>query len=330
MPIIRRGKRKVANPLKQSFFEKIDRGKVVPLVSNTAINSLLFGTQQKLMADYADYIDYPFENRDNLLEMARYKLITEELDSWALKSDYLNFIKNAFYYLAQDAGVDEDQLEEASEQVDEVTVSQFAHLLDYPHFSDDYNHPLVVLANLPLTIYLTTSPYDFIEIALQNAGKSPRTEVCRWHSGLESLPSVFAENYTPSIQEPLVYHLHGFDQYPDSLVLTEDDYFEFVVNISRDKGQGVDPVPRRVRQAMSDSALMLLGYHLPSWSFRAIFWSLIQNSPMKHQGIFAMKVEGDDRLRSYLQKYLKRVAQLKVEWVDIREYAQQLRAGLRQ
>ena len=66
----------------------------------------------------------------------------------------------------------------------------------------------------------------------------------------------------PSKEQPLVYHLHGFDQYPESLVLTEDDYLEFLVAISSDKGRNTDPVPKPVREALVESSLLLLGHSL--------------------------------------------------------------------
>ena len=97
------------------------------------------------------------------------------------------------------------------------------------------------MADFDLPIYLTTSYHNFIEVALKRAGKEPRTEICRWHKGLESIPSVFDdEDYEPTKDEPLVYHLHGSDLHPESLVLSEDNYLEFLVAISVHKGKDQD------------------------------------------------------------------------------------------
>src|SRR5262249_39822794 len=103
----------------------------------------------------------------------------------------------------------------------------------YPHFDDVPDHPLLLLANLDLPIYLTTSYYTVLEAALTRTGKRSRTEFCRWHQRLESLPSGYEGDFQPTRQEPLVYHLYGLDTYPESLVLTEDDSLEFLVAISR-------------------------------------------------------------------------------------------------
>jgi hypothetical protein len=187
--------------------------------------------------------------------------------------------------------------------------------------------PLLTLAEFPLPIYLTTGYHDFIETALKRAGKAPRTEICRWHKGLESIPSVFEGDYLPSKDEPLVYHLHGSDTYPDSLVLTENDYLEFLVAIAQEMGRGTDPIPKRVRQAMADSSLILLGYGLQNWDFRVLFWGLIKPRPLQHASVAIQLVPGEEEKR-YLQEYLRREAKFEVYWGDIGEYLQELRAAL--
>src|SRR5712691_8367257 len=98
---------------------------------------------------------------------------------------------------------------------------------------DDPGEPHAVLAKLPLPLYLTTNFDGFMTAALRAREKEPRREVCRWNEGLVTRPSVFdaPEGYRPSPKEPLVYHLHGHLEVVESLVLTEDDYFDFLVNI---------------------------------------------------------------------------------------------------
>jgi len=104
--------------------------------------------------------------------------------------------------------------------MDQVPASAFANRLGYPRFggSDD---PVLILANLPFKTILTTSPFTFIEDALRKAGKTPRTEVCRWTKDLkDSIASQIDDAYQPRAEEPLVYHLLGLDRYVDSLVAT--------------------------------------------------------------------------------------------------------------
>jgi hypothetical protein len=325
MPIIKRQAGAGSNPLKRSFVERIKTGNIVPVLSAEVLTDIVLRGRAPLVAGYADYIAYPLPDRDNLLKMARFKSIHDDLDNWALKSDYLNYVKNYIYDLSQARGVDEDLLDEVAEEVDGISASEFANRLGIPSFARAPQDPLLILADLPLPIYLTTGYHGFIEQALRRVGKTPRADFCRWHPGLDHIPSTFDDGYWPSRAEPLVYHLHGLDTRPDSLVLTEDDYLAFLVAISQDRGQATDPIPACVRQAMSGSALVMLGFDLASWAFRVFFWGLIKPATMTHKGVCCLQLVPSEIEKQYLQDYLRREAQFDVFWGDIYQYTQELR-----
>ena len=219
-----------------------------------------------------------------------------------------------------------DILEEVEEAFDDIDFSEFSARLGYPKFHGDQSGTLLTLASFPLPIYLTTSYHNFMEVALQQVGKSPRTEICRWHKGLESIPSVFDDDYQPTVHEPLVFHLHGLDKYSDSLVITEDDYLEFLVAISQNVGRGTDRIPRRIRQAMTDSSLMLLGYGLRNQDFRVLFWGLIEPRPRQPMSV-SIQLIPDEVERNYLQKYLG-ISEFRVYWGAIETYLQELEQAL--
>lgn len=328
MPRIRTGQKKVAKTWQQTIIERIKAGKVVPLLSNVVSNNLVLGGNDTLIEAYARYIDYPLDNNTNLPHMAQFTGVTDESvsDPRAVKEDYINFIKNRLFDLAESENVPADVLAELEEEFDDVTFSEFSERLGYPRFDQERVQCLLMLAEFPLPIYLTTSYHNFIEVALRQAGKQPRTEICRWHKGLESIPSAFDDDYQPTPEEPLVYHLHGFDKHPASLVLTEDDYLEFLVAISQDVGRGADPIPRRVRQSLADSSLVLLGYNLRNWDFRVLFWGLIKPRPLQQTSVSIQLVPSEIE-RNYLQKYLGEF-EFKVYWGDIHDYIQELRQGV--
>ena len=77
-----------------------------------------------------------------------------------------------------------------------------------------------------------------MEESLRSRGKSSDSEFCRWSKFLKiqtpNIKSVFEKNeYKPSSERPLVYHLHGHINYPRSMVLTETDYLDFIINLSK-------------------------------------------------------------------------------------------------
>jgi hypothetical protein len=243
----------------------------------------------------------------------------------ALKSHYLTCVKSYIYRLAERAGADADKLAEAEIQVDDLTVSAFADLLGYPQLDGGRNDPLLVLASLPIKIYLTTSPYTFIEEALQRADKKPRTEICRWRRELDSIDSVIDDTYRPSAHEPLVYHLHGLDRYADSLVLTEDDYLEFLVNVAQGQGNdAIDRIHALIRKALADD-LIVLGFTLNSWAFRVLYAGLINpSSKQEDRGICCLQLNPNPEETRYLEDYLRREAKFDVYWGSLEEYAQEL------
>ena len=112
--------------------------------------------------------------------------------------------------------------------------------------------------------------------ALTDAGRKPEVEVCRWNDDDGPGRSRVFERRAAAIgrrrQRPLVYHLFGTLREPRSLVLTEDDYFDFLIGVTRDQ----DAHPRRRSSAGSPSRpLLFVGFRLDEWDFRVLFRSLM-------------------------------------------------------
>lgn len=224
--------------------------------------------------------------------------------------------------MAQTDDVKKDDLDEATSQMDDISASDFAKLLGYPRFGDK-NDPLMIMANLPFKTILTTSPYTFIEDALRKAGKFPRTEVCRWTKALQdTIPSVIDGAYVPNVSEPLIYHLLGLDQYVDSLVMTEDDFLDYLGNLCEGQGNNVtDFIPALIRKTFSDD-LAILGFHLNSWAFRVIYSGLIKRSgKAEDRGVCSIQLPDSEEERSYWEDYVQREAKLQVYWGDLKSYA---------
>ena len=132
--------------------------------------------------------------------------------------------------------------------------------------ASDPAEPHRVLARLPLPIYITTDPSSLLEKALAAAGKEPQVELCRWNEHVEVLPSIYDDepNYRPDAQRPLVYQLFGSIQEPDSVVLTEDDYFDYLIGVTSNK----ELIPGVVRRALAEPAPLVLGFSMDEWDFR--------------------------------------------------------------
>ena len=316
----------------QSLAQLIQRGNLLPVIAGEALEDLVFGGHDRLVASYAAHVGYPMPDPGKLHKVAKYQSLITGWKDRRLKEDYLDQVASYLLEVAKQGRMDVELIEELLAEASNLTVSQFAGRLGYPRLDRGADDPLLILANLPLPIYLTTSPYHFLEEALRRAGKEPKSELCRWHPGLDNVPSVFAASghtpiYQPSRHEPLVYHLFGLDAYPDSLVLTEDDHLDFLTAVSQGRGkdQGVDPVHDVVKGALQSSALLLLGFSLATWAFRALYRGLIKPMPTVtlYERYCCVQLIPSEQEKLYLEDYLRKDASFdKVYWEGIEPFCQ--------
>lgn len=140
----------------------------------------------------------------------------------------------------------------------------------------DYSHPgepHTLLAGRPISSYITTAYDDFMTRALVRNGKQPVNAICPWYQGADDDPETeLPRGLTPSVERPLVYHLHGSLRHPVSLVLAEQDDTEFQARLIPDIG-GALPLP--VRWALSRQPLLFLGYDLGDRRFRALLQTVL-------------------------------------------------------
>ena len=91
-----------------------------------------------------------------------------------------------------------------------------------PDFSRP-DEPHAVLAGLPLPVYLTSNYDDFMVRALEYRRRSPLMDFCRWNTRVADDPGHLKdEALVPSVEAPVVFHLHGHLGEAASIVLTED------------------------------------------------------------------------------------------------------------
>jgi hypothetical protein len=196
--------------------------------------------------------------------------------------------------------------------------------------------PHSVLASLPFKIFITTNADDQLRRALVESGKVPRVELCRWHAreNSEWPESIFVDhpNYTPQDdRHPLVYHLYGQLQNPDSLVLTEDDYFDYLIGVNQDSSR----IPLGIKKTLRNTALLFLGFRMEEWDFRVLFRSILAqgekgglNKRFKHIAAQIEPEEGrntdPEKARRYLQSYFRN-ADIHIYWGSVEDFTRELR-----
>jgi hypothetical protein len=195
-----------------------------------------------------------------------------------------------------------------------------------PDFSDQ-KEPHRLLADLSLPIYVTTNYDDFMFRALKAKGRAPERDVCRWNRDVRRLPSPFDDpKYVPSVERPLVYHLHGHLDLQRSMVLTEDDYLDFLMNMR-------DAIPPPVERAFSDASVLFIGYRLADVNFRLLFRTMVQY--MERTNLYGhvsvqllpgdIPVERRGPALAYLNNYYEKLS-IHVYWGSCQKFASELRA----
>jgi hypothetical protein len=249
----------------------IQRGKCTPIIGPRARGRWL-PSPVEIALKWAQEHGYPFSDKTNPSRIAQYMAISqgEHFPIYELIDDLLA----AFAEKVPTALRPADTFD---------TLSGLADAIGWqPLTAEDPNEVHRVLASLDLPLYLTTNFDNFLCEALEAQGKQPVREICRWNEALDWLPSIFDEDpqYEPSPERPLVYHLFGNDQELDSMVLTEDAHFDFLVNVSAE----MDRIHPYIWAALTNTSLMFLGYRLHDWGFRVIMRGLL--APMQRRRRF--------------------------------------------
>ena len=122
------------------------------------------------------------------------------------------------------------------------------------------------IAALPFRLCITTSPDDFLYEALRGAGKFPVRDFYNFRGPQRDDPP------EPTATSPLVYHLYGYPKDPRSLVITENDLIDFLINIIK----GQPPLPKSITSQLKESerSCLFVDLGFKNWYLRVLMRSL--------------------------------------------------------
>lgn len=249
---------------------------LVPIIG-PELSEPVFGSMQQIASALAQEHHFPLaeQSRDDLPQVAQFLSVTqtpENAREELLSSLRAELVRRHGDWLATQPRTD-------------VNRSALTHLVKMVggHLYDlqppDAHR---VLARCELPLYLTTSPFHLMEKALGKALESvdgePVSRYCHWRTKDaygNPLESALLETVAkPDAQHPLVYHLFGSMDDEEQIVLTEDDYFDFLISTS----QTTERVPDFIRRALTDSSLLFVGFQITDWKFRVLL-HYISNLP---------------------------------------------------
>jgi hypothetical protein len=303
----------------------------VPVLGPGLVEST-FGSTRELARRWAQFYEFPLapRNRDDLAQVAQYLSyrhspahVLDELREYLTRHIQTRFAADLPAAMQRGMPV---KLEELVKHVGSLQRQR-------PRNQDVHR----LLARLPAKLYVNANRDNLLHDALVAAGRRPRVQLCtwRWVNGMPfPIGPRLPRDYEPSVPEPLIFHVFGNLDYRPSLVVTEDDYFEFLGSVARTEGLRKSCVPNVVTSALASSGLLLLGFQADDWAFRVLFSSILKQpgNPMADMrtrvAIQMEPVEGriidPERTLSYLRKYFERQARISVFWGSADDFMQRL------
>lgn len=213
------------------------------------------------------------------------------------------------------------QYEDAPEYGPHALRARAENFYKSPQFVHSETH--VALANLPFSLILTTCQDDLMADALQAIGKSPIIERYQFRGTTRDNP----EPQLPSSpQVPLIYHLFGDAQAPGSLVLSENDLLDFLINVVSDR----PPLPNSLVRALkrNNQSFLFVGFGITQWYLRVLLKVLVRSLELNRtsSSIAAEPLRGlseADREQTIL--FYQRGTRIELEDADTRKFLTELK-----
>jgi hypothetical protein len=117
--------------------------------------------------------------------------------------------------------------------------------------------------------FIATTNYDqLIEDALAAQAKKPSVSIYN-RSSTQRTTDYTGDDIDPTPARPFLLKIHGDIDNPESMVLTDEDYIDFVLRMS-DK-EPFNPIPPSFRYAFSRYPTLFIGYSLLDYNLRLLF-----------------------------------------------------------
>lgn len=262
----------------------------------------IFGSPAEIAKRWAEKYNFPMspQDRDSLPQVAQYLAYhqTPNFMRSELAKHICMFLKRT--YPDKLMGIPDD----IDCDVGNINLDDIISYVGTQLRRDNERDVFRMLADLPFPIYINTNRDNLLFDALTEANKKPRRDVCRWtvfeedQAGWPESIFLTEPGYKPTVEEPLVFHLFGNLSCPDTLVIAEDDYFNFLIGINKNwrttyasnlyvggpPGQfrrehkhdtGTEPFPQAIVHAFTQGGLLFLGFRTTDWEFRTLFRSLV-------------------------------------------------------
>jgi hypothetical protein len=301
-----------------SICHQVNKGKFIPILGPELGEDLLGGTRE-LARELAEKHAFPLAEHDrtDLAKVAQF-ISTSQSRRFAQE-----IVADQFQArLSERLGLN------ASDKLVEKAATKF---------QAEEDNPYRILSELPAAVYLNASHDELLFQSLKEAKKEPESLFCSWR-GQRVPKKPKPKNAEPMPEKPWVYQVFGVFGKPDTLVLTEDEFFDYMIETSRSKLL----LPTLTGRLM-ESSLIFLGFRLTDWRFRVLFRMIVTqegSEAMKDLSHVGVQVNPDENsladvertmkyMESYFQEAKGEAPSISIYWGSATDFLKELRKRLK-
>jgi hypothetical protein len=313
---------------------EIEHKRCVPILGAGLVESA-WGGMHGMARKWAQRHEFPLAPRDwdNLALVAQY------IDYQQGRSEVFSTLTHYMVsYFRERSGlnrteVENDNLATADDQDLSVTLNKWLTKIAQKKREADVGEPHRLLANIPFPIYINANRDNFLRDALIAANRTPEVYLCTWATQNDMPRHIgpqLPEGYEPTPNNPLILQVFGNLEHPDSLVLTEDDYFDFLMAVTRNDHSRTACIPNVVSSALARSGLLMLGFQPDDWDLRTLLKGILKQpgSSMSRRctrvavqmSLSDESIIDPERASQYFQRYFKEHDQLETFWGSAQDF----------
>lgn len=315
----------------KSICNSVLNGDFIPILG-PELGEDMFGGTRELAARLAEEHAFPLASHDktDLAKVTQYLTANQDPnfvmgDGTKLGAVEKEFLRQLSQRLGGGAGNDAP-----------TTLKELLDLATQRCVSDP-DHSYRILADLPASIFLNAGYEPILFKTLKAIGKNPEAIATSWR-GIEIPKQPKTNSETPAEQMPWVYHIFGLFGKPNTMVLTEDDFFDYLIATSK-----LDLLLPTLVGRLMQSSLLFLGFRLDDWRFRVLFRMIVTRQgtatmklgKLSHVGVQVNPDEQTfadvERTKNYMTSYFRgreRAPEISIYWGSAADFLKELRTRL--
>ena len=307
----------------------VRRGDCVPILGPDVAEHIL-GSTRALAADIAQKNNFPMHSHErfDLAKVAQYVMTqhsTEYVQSQVVEETFAQLEKTGERLLHRPVAEDPNLLDDI---VDELMKEEAD-----PRKMD----PLKIVAGLNAKVFVNAASDSLLERFIARTMvfgnyKQPVALASEWRDEALDAQGQAESLGDATVARPYVYYLFGKSQKESTWVLTEDDFFDYLIRTTR-----YQLMPPVISDALVTSSLLFLGFPLDDWKFRVVFRLILAKGGRKllegynHVGVQVdpseTTIANAARAKKYLERYFFN-SKIDIYWGTAADFLRELKVQL--